>query len=81
MGGVATVTALFCIGGERHRASPKPPHYIDHSRRRDHWSARYFRGRPRRPQGRMIRTAAMRAKTEKIEKRGKKRMPKESTCP
>ena len=31
--------------------------------------------------GRMMSTAAMRAKTAKIEKRGKKRMPKESTCP
>ena len=29
----------------------------------------------------MMSTAAMRAKTEKIEKRGKKRMPKDSTWP
>src|SRR5215472_11453931 len=38
-------------------------------------------GRPRRPQGRMISTAAMRAKIEKMAKRGKKRMPKERTWP
>src|SRR5712691_13409467 len=38
-------------------------------------------GRPRRPQGRTMRTAAMSANTAKIENRGKKRMPKDSTCP
>src|SRR6266436_890572 len=41
----------------------------------------HFRGRPRRPQGRMMRTAAMRAKMEKMEKRGKKRMPNDRTWP
>src|SRR6266581_993966 len=38
-------------------------------------------GRPRRPQGRTMSTTAMSAKTEKIEKRGKMRMPKDSTWP
>src|SRR5262245_28167248 len=38
-------------------------------------------GRPSRPHGRTISTTAMRAKTEKIEKRGKIRMPNESTSP
>src|SRR5262249_15059006 len=38
-------------------------------------------GRPRRPHGRTMSTTAMSAKTEKIEKRGKMRMPNESTWP
>ena len=41
----------------------------------------YLRGRPSRPQGRRTRTVAMRAKMAKMEKRGKKRMPKDSTWP
>src|SRR5207302_8688134 len=45
------------------------------------WESSHRSGRPSRPQGRTISTAAMRAKTAKIEKRGKKRMPKESTWP
>src|SRR5262249_6522892 len=60
-----------------------------HEERRDHdeqapGHARehgYFRGLPRRPQGRMTSTVAMRAKMAKMEKRGKKRMPNDRTWP
>ncbi len=41
----------------------------------------HLSGRPSRPQGRMISTPAMRAKTAKIENRGKNRMPNDSTWP
>ena len=41
----------------------------------------HLSGRPRRPHGRMMSTAAMRTKTEKMEKRGMNRMPKDSTWP
>src|SRR5262249_56132562 len=39
----------------------------------------HLSGRPRRPQGRTMSTAAMRANTAKIEKRGKNRIPNAST--
>src|SRR5262249_60595270 len=42
-------------------------------------AANHRSGRPSRPQGRMMSTAAISAKTAKIEKRGKNRMPNDST--
>src|SRR5262249_39665662 len=44
-------------------------------------AAGHVSGRPMRPHGRMMRTAAMRTNTEKIEKRGMNRMPNDSTWP
>ncbi len=73
------------VGHERVEARAEGRH--EECRQNDEGRPRHARevahrsGRPSRPQGRTMSTAAMRAKTAKIEKRGKKRMPKESTWP